>query len=260
MKHFAVTVAMFAAAVFTAMPVLGQGGGWGHIKGRVVWGPKDIPTQLPIDAVKKNADQAHCLSKGPVLSEQWVVNAKNRGLQWTFVWLINANSKDKTPLPVDPALHKITDLKVMVDQPVCAFIPHALAIREGQILVAKNSSPVTHNIKWTGAKNQGNINLPAGAQFEIKDLKAERLPMQIECNIHPWMNGRVGIFDHPYFAVTDADGKFEIKNAPAGTYHVVFYNTSYNGGAPGRLGQPVMIRADGTVDMGDVKFMPPPAE
>jgi plastocyanin len=257
MKPLAISLAVLAAALVTAPPIFAQAAGWGNIKGRVVWGPKDIPAQVPIDAVKTNADKAHCLSKGPVLSEQWVVNAKNRGLQHTFVWLIHEDPKDKAPLPVHPDLKAIKNLKVEVDQPVCAFIPHALALREGQTLVAKNSSPVTHNIKWTGAKNQGNINLPAGAQFEIKDLKAERLPMQIECNIHPWMNGRVGVFDHPYFAVTDADGHFEIKNAPAGKYRLVFYNNAYNGGAPGRFGQSITVQPDGTVDMGNVEFMPP---
>jgi plastocyanin len=255
MKRFAIGL---AALVFAALPAWSQDGGWGTIKGRVVWGPKEIPERTPIDAVKNNADKAHCLKDGPVLSEQWVVNPKTRGLQWTFVWLINEDPKNKAPLPIHPSLKEVKKEKVDVDQPVCAFIPHALAVREGQNVVAKNSSPVTHNIKWTGAKNQGNVNLPPGASFEIKDLKAERLPMQIECNIHPWMNGRVGIFDHPYFALTDENGNFVIKNAPAGKFRVVFYNNSYNGGAPGRNGVEVAIPPDGTLDMGEVTFNPPP--
>jgi len=258
MKRTVMGLGVLAAGLVAAQLVLAQGAtGWGTIKGKVVWGAKDVPTRAPIEAVEKNADKAHCLAKGPVLSEQWVVNPKSRGLQYTFVWLINADPKDKTALPIHPDLKSVKDAKAVVDQPTCAFIPHALAIREGQTLLAKNSSPVTHNIKWTGANNQGNVNLPAGQQFEIKDLKAERLPMQIECNIHPWMNGRVGIFSHPYFALTDADGNFEIKNAPAGKYRVVFYNNAYNGGAKGRNGQEITIQPDGTVDMGTIEFMPP---
>jgi hypothetical protein len=233
-----------------------QDGEWGNIKGRVVWGPKDIPERTPIEKVKENADKNHCLSKGDVLSEEWVVDKKSRGLRWTILWLKQDDVKSKAPLPIHPKLKEIKELKVEVDQPICAFIPHALAMREGQVLVAKNSSPVSHNIKWTGANNQGNVTVPAGGQVEIKDLKAERLPMPIECGIHPWMNGKVGIFAHPYFAVTDKDGNFEIKNAPAGKYRLVVYNNIYSGGTEGRFGQQITIPAGSTLDLGTIAFEP----
>jgi hypothetical protein len=165
--------------------------------------------------------------------------------------------KDKKPLPIHPNLQKVAEDKVVVDQPVCAFIPHALAMREGQILVAKNSSPVPHNIKWTGAKNMGNVTVPAGQEYAIKGLETERLPMQIECNFHPWMKGYVGIFSHPYYALTDANGNFEIKDAPAGKYRVVVWNTAYNGGAEGRKGIEVTVPVGKTTDLGEIQFMPP---
>src|SRR4051812_39112552 len=223
MQRIAVTITVFAALI--AVPVvLAQNNDWGDIKGRIFWDAKaPIPEQAAIASVNQTADKAHCLKDGPVLSENWVVNKKNRGLQWTFAWLINVDPKDKNPLPIHPALKAIPKKDGEIDQPTCAFIPHALAIREGQTLLAKNSSPVSHNIKWTGIKesNQGNVTLPAGKSVPIK-LEPERLPIKVECNIHPWMNGRVGVFTHPYFALTDADGNFEIKNAPAGKYRIVF--------------------------------------
>jgi hypothetical protein len=260
MQRIAIAAATAAAAaVILAVPLVSaQDGEWGNIKGRIVWGPKDIPVQMPIAKVKEHADKAHCLAKGPVLDEQWVVNKKNRGLQWTFVWLINADPKDKKALPIHPSLKEVPSAAVEIDQPHCAFIPHAACMREGQVLVAKNSSPVTHNVKWTGAavKNMGNVTLPAGAQFKIEGLEAQKLPMPVECNIHPWMNMRVGIFNHPYFALTDADGKFEIKNAPAGKYRAVIYNGAYLGGAKGRFGQEITITPKG-VDLGEVEFAPP---
>src|SRR5207253_2430044 len=141
-------------------PVVAQD--WGNIKGRVIWGPKDIPVQMPIDAVNKNADKAHCLKDGPVLDEIWVVDKKSKGLRWSIVWLINDDPKDKNPLPIHPSLKAAPTGEVAVDQPACAFIPHTLAIREGQVLVAKNTSAISHNIKWTGAKNMGNVTVPAG--------------------------------------------------------------------------------------------------
>jgi hypothetical protein len=248
-------VAALKPAVEEPVAFVAQDGEWGHIKGRVTWKPKDIPERKAIN-VKDNADKLHCLSKGELLDEVWVVDKKTRGLKWTIVWLIQDDVKNKAPLPIHPKLKEIKEPKVFVDQPVCAFVPHALAIREGQILVAKNSSPVSHNLKWTGAKNQNNITVPAGGQLEIKELVAERIPMTIECGIHPWMNGRVGIFAHPYFAVTDNDGNFEIKDAPAGKYRLVVYNNFYNGGAEGRNGQQITIPAGKTLEL-DIAFDPP---
>lgn len=237
-----------------------QGGGWGTVKGRIVWPDDKLPGRPPIAAIETNADKAHCLGAGKILSEEWVVNPKNKGVKYAFVWLINDNPKDKTPLPIHPDLKQPKNNEVVMDQPVCMFVPHAVGMREGQVLVAKNSSPVAHNFKWTGnqlTKNAGgNVQIPAGSQFAIKGLEADRLPIKVECNIHPWMNGWVRVYDHPYFAVTDADGKFELKNAPAGKYRAVIWHGSggFLGGAAGRYGQPIEIKADGTVDLGELGF------
>src|SRR5205807_4024214 len=110
--------------------------------------------------------------------------------------------KDK--LPVNPALKDLKKKPVVIDQPRCMFEPHALTMQEGQMLIVKNSASIAHNVRWTSFKNPGgNIQLPAGDKKEITDLVAENLPLQVQCNIHPWMSGWVGIFKHPYFAVTD---------------------------------------------------------
>jgi hypothetical protein len=228
---------------------------WGNIKGRVVWGGKVLPERMALEKVKDHADKAHCLKNGDVLDEEWVVDKKSRGLRWTIVWLINDPAK-KGPLPIHPDLVKIDKLKVEVDQPVCAFTPHSMAIRVGQVLVVKNSSPVSHSCKWDGAKNQGNRAVAAGQEIVLKDLAAEKFPMPISCASHTWMKGYVGIFDHPYFAVTDAEGNFEIKNAPAGTFRLVAHNNIFLGGAKGRLGLPIVIPAGETVNVGDLAFAP----
>jgi len=41
-----------------------------------------------------------------------------------------------------------------------------------------------------------------------------------KCDVHGWMNAYVGVLDHPYFAVSDANGSFDIKNLPPGTYTI----------------------------------------
>src|SRR5262249_47186344 len=152
-----------------------------------------------------------------------IVNKKNMGIRNAFVWLQAPVKGQK--LPVHPNLVKIDKQAVEVDQPCCMFIPHALGLRQGQDLKVKNSSPVAHSVKWTGFVNDGgNQILPAGGFVLIDGLKPDRTAVKLECTIHPWMNGWVRVFDHPYFALTDENGKFQIKDAPAGQYRLVIHH------------------------------------
>src|SRR6266481_1940243 len=130
---------------------------WGTIKGQIVWDGGAIP-EPKVLAVNK--DQQHCLGKGPIVSEDWVINKNNKGVRWTFVWLAPEPGGAAT-LPIHPSLRAIPNKEVEIDQPRCAFIPHSLAMREGQVLVAKNSAPIPHNVNWTGnpLKNPGGNNI-----------------------------------------------------------------------------------------------------
>lgn len=238
--------------------VQAQGDAWGDVQGRVTWGGPNIPPQGNIN-IGANPDAAVCQKDGPVKDETWLVNPKNKGLRNVFVWLEGAKKGDK--LPIHPALAKVKADKIEIDQPACAFIAHATALREGQILVAKNSSGIAHNFKWTGnptVNPGGNVLLPPGAAKEIDDLKADRIPIKIECNVHPWMNGWTRVYDHPYFAVTDADGNFTIKNAPAGDYRVKFWHGSggWLGGKNGKDGYPITIKP-GSTKLDDKPYPPP---
>jgi hypothetical protein len=225
---------------------------WGAVKGRIVWGGEPIPKPQEINV---NKDQEHCLAKGPLLGEELVVNDKNRGVRWVFVWL--APEPGGPPLAIHPDLKEIKHKQVEIDQPYCQFIPHALALRQGQELVAKNSSAISHNVNWTGhpLKNPGgNVIIPAKQSHTIEGLNADRFPVKVACNIHGWMNAWVRVFDHPYFALTDADGKFEIQQAPAGNFRVIVWQEKTGWGPGGRDGTAVTIRANGTTDLGELKL------
>jgi len=225
---------------------------WGTLKGRIVFAGDAIPQPKQIDV---NKDPAACLAKGPLFSEELVINPKNRGVRWVFVWL--TPEPGKKPLKIHPRLVQVKEKKVTIDQPCCQFVPHALALREGQDLVAKNSAGIAHNIHWTGnpLKNPGgNVIVPAKQEFVIQGLLADnRAPVLISCDIHGWMKAYARVFDHPYFAVTDADGSFEIKNAPAGKFRmVVWHDTGWGRGL--RDGTPVVIKGNGITDLGEVKL------
>ena len=57
--------------------------------------------------------------------------------------------------------------------------------------------------------------------------KSEPEPFYIKCDVHPWMKTWVLVSDHPYYAVTDANGNFSIDNIPAGTYDVVCWQEKF---------------------------------
>jgi hypothetical protein len=242
---------LLTAAVAAALAVVFAGAapaadGWGTIKGQVTWGGKAPPAPVKINVDK---DKEHCLSKGDILEEKIIVG-KNGGVKNVFVWLIDANNP-KAKLPIHPDLKEVKVKEVVMDQPCCKFEPHALAIREGQVIIGKNSAPIAHNMKWTGEQgvNDGDNKLiPSQGKIEIA-LMASTKPVIIECNIHPWMKGWVRVFDHPYFAVTDADGKFEIKNAPAGKYNIVMWQEEVGWVNGGKTGQTIEIPAGKSVEV-----------
>src|SRR5205085_2148073 len=135
------------------------------------------------------------------------------------------------------------------------FVAHGLGMRQGQLLVAKNSSPVDHNFSWVGhpdCTQGGNVLIPKGKEHSVADLKAHYLPVTITCGLHKWMNARVRVFGHPYFAVTDADGNFEIKLAPAGKWKLFVWQEEigFRGGADGRKGMDITIKGDAVTDLG----------
>jgi hypothetical protein len=240
-----------ASLAISAQPVAADGkqSDWGTIKGQIVWGGEGIPEAKPVVVTR---DQNVCLEKGPILNDELVVNAKNKGVRWGFVWL--EPMPGSPPLPIHPDLKEIKKKQVVLDQPCCRFEPHAFGLREGQEIVAKNPASVLHNLNYTGVKNPGNnLAIAAGQEITIKDLKADKYPVKLQCNIHPWMTGYVRIFDHPYFAVTDENGKFEIKQAPAGSFRLRGWHEAV-GYVPGRNGMDIQIKGGEVTDVGDIKM------
>lgn len=231
---------------------------WGTIKGQIVYAGDKLPEVVEL---KVDKDQQHCLEKGKLFGEEWVVNKDNKGIRWVFVWLSPDPSAGKKDVPIHPSLKDIKDKKVTIDQPCCAFEPHALAIREGQIVVAKNSSPIAHNFNYAGHPlvNQGkNQLMPPKSEFEIDNLRAdEKFPVSVSCNIHGWMKAYVRVFNHPYFAVTNEKGEFEIKNAPAGEWRLkIWHDSGWRGGAMGRDGEKITIKGGAVTDLGKLEMKP----
>jgi plastocyanin len=113
---------------------------------------------------------------------------------------------------------------VVMDQKGCEYIPQIIAVQTGQKIVVKNSDPLLHNIHAiptvTGNAEENKAQMPGGADLSFSFDKPE-LFLKFKCDVHPWMFAWVTVVDHPYFAATDKDGKFTIKDVPVGKYTVV---------------------------------------
>lgn len=228
---------------------------WATVKGQIVFAPEMIPVPAPINVDK---DKEACLKNGPLKSDLWVIDPKSKGVKNAVVWL--APLTKGGAFPINPKLAKPAKDTVEIDQPCCMFEPRITTLREGQTLVVKNSAAIAHNVKWQGnpTKNPGgNVIIPPGKQHEIKDLVAERLPVSVNCSIHGWMEGKIAVFDHPYFTLTDKDGNFTIKDAPAGKYKLYVWHegAGWLGGAAGSKGYEIDIKGDGA-DFGTKKIAP----
>jgi plastocyanin len=250
MRFVKTGLACAALALLAAPSAHAQG--WGTVKGQVHWGGGAVPKREKIVVTK---DAPACLAKGDLYSEKYVVNPKNKGVRWVLVWLTDANNPTK-PIPVHPALAAIKNKTVVMDQPCCMFEPHVVALREGQTIEFKNSAGIAHNVKVDGGAKGPNINpiLPPGTSHKEENIEARKFPIPVSCSIHPWMKAYVGVYKGPYFAVTDADGKFEIKNAPAGKFRLMAWQEEQgwvagDDGKPNGKGQLIEIKPGETTDV-----------
>ncbi len=235
---------------------------WVTINGQVLFPKADkIPAAVVIDT--KGQDTKECEKNGKLTTDSIIVNPKNRGLKNVWVYLRPDNEDRSSNLKAEeikPELQKVAAKTHVVDQPCCMFIPKILALRSGDFIEFKNNSPLVHNVKVDADVPSPSFNKTLPAKGVYKDplpFLAQNSSASYSCSIHPWMNGKFMIFDHPYFAVTDDDGKFEIKDAPAGKYRLVYrHEGGYHKGRDGRYGWPVVIApgANGGMTLEPVEF------
>lgn len=110
---------------------------------------------------------------------------------------------------------------ILIDQKGCEYLPYIAAVQTKQKIKVRNSDPVLHNVHPTpsapGNKEANKAQMPKAADLEFAFENPESF-LRFKCDVHPWMFSYVSVFDHPYFAVTDKDGAFTIKNVPDGKY------------------------------------------
>lgn len=179
----------------------------GTIAGRV-----QIDGALPANAQITMSSDPFCLraNQGGAASESFV--GENGGVGNVFVYIKDGLGSYWVDVPTEP---------VNLDQAGCHYTPHVLGVRVGQPLRVSNSDDTMHNVHALAKVNRDfNFGQPIKGQANQKIFTSPEVMILFKCDVHSWMNAYVGVVDHPYFAVTEKGGGFELKNVPAGTYTI----------------------------------------
>jgi plastocyanin len=113
--------------------------------------------------------------------------------------------------------------RAVMDQRNETFVPHVLAITTGTSVDFPNSDRIYHNV--FSLSKTARFDLGRYAVGHSKSVRFDRPGIvRVFCDIHSHMNAFVLVFSHPFFALTDSEGRYHIDNVPAGAYGVIAWN------------------------------------
>jgi plastocyanin len=188
-----------------APPPAAAPAGSGSITGLATYSGEDTDTAINMDADPVCSD----LHTDGVSTQSIVAEGGN--LANVFVYLKSGVSGSHPP-PAEP---------VVLDQNGCTYVPHVAGIQTGQKLVIRNSDSTLHNVH---ALPELNPEFNQGQPFQNMEMEktfdTAEVMVRFKCDVHPWMAAYMGVVDHPFFAVSSADGSFSIEGLPAGEYEV----------------------------------------
>jgi len=183
----------------------------GDVKGKITFdgkAPKMKPLRMDADPV--------CVANSDIKPrKEWLILDENNGVKNVLVFVKESKSgslADNYDTPKEAAV---------IDQKGCVYVPHVLGVMVGQQLDILNSDGTLHNIHALPKVNKEfNKAMPRSKKQMSVTFDKVEAPFKVKCDVHPWMGAFLGVFDHPYFAVTDDSGSFTISNLPPGKYVV----------------------------------------
>lgn len=194
------------APVRSAVPLdpatLGSVSGTVHFSGKA-------PERIRIDM---SQDPVCSMMGGDNYAEQYIVHDGKLANVYVYV---------KSGPPAAMSAPAASVAPVVLDQIGCKYVPHVVAVMQGGSVEFRNSDGTMHNIHTmptVAANKEIDVSQgPRGAP-QVRSFPQPEIMMPVRCNNHPWMNAFINVSPTPFFAVTDANGHFEIKGLPAGTY------------------------------------------
>ena len=177
----------------------------GSVTGRISFeGTPPKPTPI------KMGSDPYCEKQGAAVTETVVV-AADGGLRNVFVYVKDGLGNLRFPVPATP---------VVLDQKSCRYVPHVFGVQAGQPVEIVNSDPTLHNIHALAQTNREfNMGQPMPGK-NTHTFSTKEVMVPFKCDVHRWMNAYAGVLDHPFYAVTSDEGRFELKGLPPGTYTI----------------------------------------
>jgi plastocyanin len=186
----------------------------GTVSGRVVFNgtvPKSAKVGMSSDAFCGQANP------GQMLDDSVIVGATG-ALQNVFVYVqgdLPAYAFDTPAVPV------------RLEQKGCRFSPHVIGLQVGQPLEVVSRDDTLHNVHAiTKINDDFNIGATRGTVTR-RSFAAPETMITFKCDVHGWMTAYAGVISHPYFAVTDADGRFAMKGLPPGDYVIAAWHEKF---------------------------------
>lgn len=157
-----------------------------------------------VQEIEVKKDQGSC---GHSQASQALLISEKGDLKNAVVWLEGVENKNST-----------TSSSPMMDQKKCHFEPHILLVPQGRHFLIGNSDPMGHDVRaFDGSHMLFRFETePNSKPVEQKFEQPGRFVLR--CGLHPWMHAYVISIDHDYYSVSDADGKFYLKDVPKGNY------------------------------------------
>ncbi|MES4785869.1 MAG: hypothetical protein C4294_08690 [Nitrospiraceae bacterium] len=115
------------------------------------------------------------------------------------------------------------DQTIIIESRGCRFVPRVNATVIDSLVVIQSTDPIMHSTHIRKNSRFGDtilnvLQLP-GSKGVRKRLTTSGV-LDVRCDIHPFMRASVHVFEHPYFSITDAAGRFELTQVPPGTYRL----------------------------------------
>jgi plastocyanin len=156
-------------------------------------------------------------SRGRREAETLLVDAGG-GLRNVFVYVKNG---------LDARAFDTPDVPAVLEQKGCRFTPRVFGVMTGQPIEIVNGDPTLHNVHAVPAVNdEFSVGQAVRGMKHTRTFAGREVMVPIRCDVHNWMRAYVGVLDHPYFAVTDEEGRFVIPALPAGTYTIEAWHES----------------------------------
>jgi hypothetical protein len=186
----------------------------GSINGTVTWAGA-----LPhVPKVEINKDPQICDPESHKTRDlERILIGPQGGVANTVVFLTNISSGKAMDIPAQ---------RQFLDQRTCRYEPHILLVPAAGTLQMKSSDPTLHTVHMDGAATY-NLPFPFPNQVVSRQMSTPGV-VNLKCNGgHTWMNAELFVVSHPYYAVTDENGKFELSNVPPGAYTIEAWHESW---------------------------------